>query len=269
MDQDPYPDGVIAAQVTRLCVHTLGVTLPLDVHGPSLAAAVELAWRDCLTTLPPDLPPLSVSLGSSGTPPGDVSGGDIPEALHRLSPAVTQQAIGARAGDLVMLHAAALADVDTGATAVLVAPSGTGKTTAATILGRHFAYLTDETAGIDRDGTVVPYPKPLSIIRSGHLKDQVAPSELGLLAVGRTCHVGAVLVLARDQGHTGAPMVSRLPTVDALAALAPEASFLGRLDLPLQRLAEVLDRAGGAHRVTYADAHTLEPTLRSLMGADR
>lgn len=260
-----YPHGVSDPEVTRICVEALGVVVPLDVRGPEFVSAVSRAWQDCMTTLPPDQPPLTVAVDPGGDV--DVSGADVAEVLHRLSPAVTQRAIAARAGDLVMLHAAALADPVTGATTVLVAPSGTGKTTAARHLGRHLAYLTDETAGLDREGRLVPYRKPLSIIRTGHIKDQVSPTELQLRRTDRTCHIAALLVATRDPHHSGAPVVERLETVDALAALAPEASFLSRLEFPLQRLADVVHRAGGAHRVTYAEAFTLEPVLGSLMVA--
>lgn len=73
---------------------------------------------------------------------------DLAAVLDVLSPAVTQGAMAARASQLLMLHAAALARPDTVATAVLAGPSGAGKTTVATALGRHFAYLTDETVGV-------------------------------------------------------------------------------------------------------------------------
>ncbi|WP_159081518.1 hypothetical protein [Nocardioides sediminis] len=250
-------------EVTRICVEALGVVIPLDVRGPDLASAVGQAWQDCRTTSPPDQTAISVAV--DGPADADVSGLDIAEVLHRLSPAVTHAAIAARAGELVMLHAAGLADPDTGATAILVAPSGTGKTTAARTLGTHFAYLTDETAGIDRDGTMIPYAKPLSIIRTGHVKDQVAPSELGLRTVERPCHVAGLFIVSRDAQHGAEPAVAPLETIDALAAMAPEASFLGQLDHPLHRLADVVHRVGGAHRVTYSEAHTLEPMVRSLL----
>lgn len=250
--------------MTRICVEALGVVIPLDVEGAALAAAVAEAWQDCHTTSSPDQPALTAAVDGE-SPRADVSGIDVAEVLHRLSPAVTQKAIAARAGELVMLHAAALAHPDTGQTAVLVAPSGTGKTTAASTLGRRLAYVTDETAGIDRAGTVVPYAKPLSIIRSGHVKDQISPTALGLLTAGRPCQVAALLIVSRDPGHGPVPTIAPLETVDALATLAPEASYLSRLDLPLQRLAHVVRSAGGAHRVTYSEARTLEPVVKGLL----
>lgn len=62
-----------------------------------------------------------------------------------------------------------------GASLVYVAPGSTGKTTLSQLLGQRFGYLTDETVGIADDGTIFPYPKPLSVRRpdASHLKDGV------------------------------------------------------------------------------------------------
>ena len=113
-------------------------------------------------------------------------------------------------------------------------------------LGRTFAYLTDETSAITPDGVVLTYRKPLSIIDGGHLKKQVAPSELGLLTTERECRLAALLVIERDPEHQGAPVVEPLETVDAIAAIAPQSSYLPSMDKPLHRLAELIHLVGGA-----------------------
>ena len=95
----------------------------------------------------------------------------------------TSRAIESARGTHLLFHAACLAAPDTGAAMVLVAASGTGKTTATRRLGPHFAYLTDETAIIAPDGlTVTPYPKPLSLLGSRGVrpKTQRGPDDLGL-----------------------------------------------------------------------------------------
>src|ERR671912_297894 len=134
------------ADVMELLVDAFGVIVPLRVRGAELAAAVREAWRDALTDREAGVSPLTVAIGTNT--PAQVRGADIEEVLHHLSPAVTTHALVARAGQLMMLHAAALADPRTGATAVLVAASGTGKTTASRTLGKRFIYLSDETAAI-------------------------------------------------------------------------------------------------------------------------
>lgn len=243
-------DGRVVARVSAF-----GVVVPIRCSA-ELRHPVLAAWRDALT----DADPTTAEVMAVGT--------DIESALHHLSPAVTTAAIDTRAGQLVMLHAAALADPASGRTAVLVAASGTGKTTASVTLGKSFAYLTDETSAITPDGVVLPYRKPLSIIDGSHLKKQVSPSELGLLAPERECRLAALLVIERDPRHAGSPVVQRLETVDAIAAIAPQSSYLPSMDKPLHRLAELIHLVGGARRVRYAEAADLETVLTQLL-ADR
>jgi hypothetical protein len=244
---EPATDGEVVAHVSAF-----GVVVPIR-SSEKLRHPVLGAWRDALT----DADPTTAEV--------EVTGPDIESALHHLSPAVTTRAIDARAGELVMLHAAALADPVTGRTAVLVAASGTGKTTASVNLGTEFAYLTDETAAVTADGVVLPYRKPLSIIDGGHLKKQVAPSELGLLTTDRECRLAALLVIKRDPRHEGAPDVTLLDTVDAIAAIAPQSSYLPSMDKPLHRLAALIHLVGSARHVTYAESAELAPVLADLL----
>ena len=253
-------DGPPSVTISALGVHVL--CRPRD---EATADAVRRAWVDATVEDPgPTEPAAVLTAGLDGS--NDVSGQDVAEVMHQLSPAVTQRAIAAHQGELVMLHAAALADAATGATAVLVAASGTGKTTASCTLGTTFAYLSDETAAITRDGVVLPYRKPLSIIEGGPFKEQRSPSELGLLMTDRECHLAAVLVIERRPDHRGEPDVASLAAVDAIAALAPQSSYLPSMHRPLHRLAEVCEMAGGARHVTYAEASGLEAVLRELLG---
>lgn len=255
-------------RVDRLVVTGLGVDVALDIVGPELAEAVRGAWRDAVapSTAAPGIT-LRVAVGPTSA--GDVTGSSIEEVLHLLSPTVTARMIDRRAGELVMLHAAALADPATGATAVLVAPSGTGKTTAASTLGRTMSYLSDETSAITPEGHVLTYRKPLSVIEGGDFKAQRAPTELGLLTTDTDARLAALLVLERRADHEGEPHSVRPPLVDAVAALTPENSYLARLDRPLHRLADLVELAGGVHRVTYREASDLAPLLARLLRAER
>ena len=261
----------VADEGSDLCVgiNALGVDLDLVATTAELAIAIREAWHDALSTEPRAAAvSITATLASAdGADDADVRGTDAAEVLHHLSPIVTQRAIEARVGDLLMLHAAALADPTTGATAILVAPSGTGKTTASRRLGKTFAYLSDETAGLERDGRVVPYRKPLSIIEGGWVKTQLAPSALGLLDTDLECRLAAVLLLERSPDHGDEPTVTPLHTIDAIAAVTTEASYLARTEKPLHRIAEMLHLAGGAHRVTYREAETLEPVLHDLLAS--
>ena len=116
---------------------------------------------------------------------------------------------------------------------------------------------------------MLPYRKPLSIIDDGPLKRQIAPSALGLLMTERDCRLTALLVIERDPQHEGEPVVEPLDTVDAIAAIAPQSSYLPSLEKPLHRLAELIHLVGGAHHVRYAESADLEPVLLRLLGASR
>lgn len=248
-------------------LEALDVIVTLDVTGDALADAVRQAWADALIEpAAHDVRPrrtLTVALSAQG--PAQVEGADVRTVLHNLSPAVTLTALDARAGELVLMHAAALAHPHTGATAVLVAASGTGKTTASVLLGQELVYLSDETAGIDRFGHVARYRKPLSLVGDDHLKAQVAPSACGLRLDHVDGRLAAVLHLERDLTHRGEPSVESVETVDALGLLAPQVSALARTERPLHRLAELLESVGGLKRVRYAEADTLLPLVRALL----
>ncbi|WP_416954519.1 hypothetical protein ACNKF0_19760 [Nocardioides sp. T5] len=246
-DELPRRAAAVVAHITAF-----GVVVPVQASD-ELRQPIKDAWRDALTDDGPT------------TDPVDAIGPDVESALHHLSPAVTTAAIDQRAGELVMLHAAALADPNSGQTAVLVAASGTGKTTASMTLGKTFAYLTDETAAITQAGVVLPYRKPLSIIDGGHLKKQIAPSDLGLLLTERECQLAALLVIERSPDHEGEPVVELLDTVDAIAAIAPQSSYLPSMEKPLHRLAELIHLVGGARHVRYSESADLEPVLARLL----
>lgn len=242
---------------------TLGVPLDLRLSAPTpdgaaeLEAAVRRAWDwavDARASAPSDpAANLDVPLDH-----------DVATTLHHLSTRVTQAAIGQQQGRLWMLHAAALTHPTTGAAVALVAPSGTGKSTAARTLGRTWGYLSDETTGIERSGRMVPHPKPLSIVQPGSpLKDQVGPAAAGLARPADPGSLAAVVMLERD----GTPTVDLEPvrTAAAIALLAEQTSYLGRLPRPLSFVAEILERTRGVFVAHYREAADLEPALDVLV----
>ena len=237
-----------------------------------LAAAICAAWSRCIE-LTHDLRPgeelvLEAVLGND---PGEIdlarhrgalAATDLVTVLDALSPMVTTGAIARQQDHLLMLHAAALADPASGATVLLVGESGAGKTTAAATLGAHLGYLSDETAGIRLDHSMVAYPKPLSMRRDAAApKEQVSPADAGLLSPPASCHVAGLLLLARDPDHVGDAVVEDVPMVQALVALATQTSFLSRQRRPLHRLAALVEAASGARRVRYRDSADLLPVV--------
>jgi ATPase family protein associated with various cellular activities (AAA) len=247
-----------------------------------LSRAVVDAWDSCLVepdaraeapevltlVLDDDHDRLAALAGES-----QLFGSDLPTVMDRLSPMITRIAVTTRREDLVMVHACAVGDPETGAAAVLFGPSGTGKTTLARALCTDLAYLSDETAGIREDDLgIVPYPKPLSIIVTPGdvVKEQVAPARLGLRdGDGTTYRLQALVQLCREPDHDGDVVLEHLPIVDALPELVSQTSYTRQMERPLHRLAALADRVGGVHRVTYAEAVQLRPVVRALLDGDR
>ncbi len=272
-----------------LRLHALDTDVELAVSGTNaaeLADAIAARWH---LSLVPDsrdgawAPAVRIAVGhdaARGTadaadPPGravaEVWDDDLPRLLMRLTHAVTYAVIPAQHGRLLMLHAAALSHLETGASAVFVAPGNTGKSTVCTRLGAGRGYLTDETVGVRRDGTIAPYGKPISTRRPDWVgvKDEVAPSDRGLTGPGATPWVAGIVLLDRADHHQGEPEVVELDTVPAIAALAPESSGFMMTDRPLTWLADLLEATGGARRVRYAQAEQLEPLVSELLASAR
>lgn len=272
-------------------LHVLGTDVDVEVvgHRPEhLAEVLRERWHLALrpaarpaalpaTPLAAPVPPLVVQAGV--VPPDDetrtpwsrqenvVHDRDLPRLLQRLTQSITHAAITARTGELLMLHAAGLAHPATGATVAFVAPGNTGKTTLCRTLGPARSYVTDETVGVRRDGTVTPYLKPLSTRRHdwNGTKDEQAPGAAGLTAPTTTPWLAGVVLLRRDPDHPGPARVEELDLLDAVLELTPESSGFMGTEGPLRWLADVLGRTGGARRAVYAEASDLEPLAAEVL----
>ncbi|WP_314324463.1 hypothetical protein [Paenarthrobacter ilicis] len=220
------------------------VVAPSGLNGPAEDNEAEVLW------------PFPDSSGLSGS-------------VAELSTHTTLAAIEAQRGRLLMLHAAGVTD-DAGRVLVLIGPSGRGKTTLARTLGTSLGYVTDETVGIEANGMIHPYRKPLSVIRSGEAyKEQLAPSSLGLRELPQEpLHLGALVLVSRTNDHAGKPRITAVGLCAALAALVPEASYLSDMDRPLQTLARHVDRCGAIKEVIYAEASDLVPLVEAMFSRE-
>lgn len=241
----------------------LGTTVRVRLGDSEDRQAVEGPWHLCLLPEQEREVPNSRVVALPTT--SDVTARQW--ALTTLTQDVTRAAITAQTGRLLMLHAGALSNLETGATVAYVAPGGTGKTTITTTLGIGRGYVTDETVGITRRGDVVPYPKPLSVRRDGGGKDEVAPRELDLQPTLAKPWLARLLVVRRDPTHVGEPEVRDLDLLDAIVALGPETSALAALPQPLATCRDVIEQAGGVLQVTYREATQLEDLV--LAGLER
>lgn len=265
--------GKSTKRLVALSLLETRVDVSLGGNGAALLAdLIESAWDLCFAD--PSAPSADIVVEAfldddagavtRAREQGVLAASEEEVVMQWLSSTLTVAAIETRFGELWMLHACAVADRATGATVVLVGPSGTGKTTAAAALGRQFGYVTDETAAVRPDGTLVPYPKPLSVLDGGPPpKRQLSPTKLGLLTAPSTPWLAAIALL--DRTGSGSPRVEGVRTVDALPALAAQTSALHRLPRPLHLVARHLHRTGGLRRITYRDAEDLAPVVAALV----
>ncbi|MBA75128.1 MAG: hypothetical protein CMO30_07575 [Tistrella sp.] len=241
-----------------MLIDALGVRVPIDLGGldEETRQAIRDVWRDAIA------PPQAGSRETGAIVP---RGSELSGVLARLSAEVTLAAIEARQGELWMLHASALALRD-GRVIALVAPSGTGKTTAASVLGRRFGYVSDETTAVTPEGGVLPYRKPLSIITTPlGPKAQRAPSVLGLRDLPDVpLRLARVVLLDRDDHAPAVPLIEEVEVGDAIVDLVPQSSYLARMPAPLRLMAAHLEATGGPLRVRYRDAASLLPLFDSL-----
>ncbi len=248
--------------MAELRVTGLGATVALVPETPAaeeLLPLIRNAWEWCL-----DILPNAVDAGV--VPIAEPGGSSVAETLQRLTQRITQTLIGARAGQLFLFHASAVCHPRTGATLMAVAPGGTGKTTLARHFGRSYGYLSDETVAIEDDGRIVPYPKPLSIRGESGPKLETSPADLGLIRPAVPATLAGVVLLTRDPGFPPPVDVLELPTLDAMAEMAPESSSLSAIPNPLRRLADLLAPVAPVLRVTYSEVGHLAPLVEELVG---
>lgn len=248
--------------VQTLPLTCLGARVDLRVEGEidQVAPWLRQDWALCLAADPSEPAVAVVTVPGQGT-----------ELWQRseLAQDVTLAAINAAEGRLLMFHAGAVADPDTGRCFAFVAASGTGKSTLARALGARWSYVTDETVGIRQDGSVMPFPKPL-LLRArpeDDAKSPVAPAELGLSGPpDRPLSLVGMVVLHRDPDHQGAPVLTPLAPPDLLMELVPQMSHLRAFAQPLARVLALAEGLGGVNRVTYAEASDLVDLVSIAIG---
>jgi hypothetical protein len=264
----------------ELKLRVLGAVVSVVLHAGvtvELHAELRRAWSRCLDHSGEAVLSSAATFGHSEERPfratvsstvgtAFVTGRTFREFASDLTSAITLAGIAARKGELIMLHAAALADEKTGRAVALIGRSGMGKTTATKRLGAALGYVTDETVAIDGSGVIVPYAKPLSVIVEDlpAPKHQIGPDDLGLLVAPAAPTLATMVLLDRHPG-AAVPLVTSLGHAEAIIELAPHTSSLGVVHQPMKRLCEILDATGGAVRVTYREAGDLATILPALL----
>lgn len=252
----------LAAMSDRFLVNAVGAVIEIDAsqRDEDFRVRALAAWVDALHN--GDRVADAVAVVPADT--------EDAAALSALSTDVTMKALAHRRHDPVwMLHAAGLA-TDDGRVVVLSAASGTGKTTAARHLSQRYAYVSDETIGIDDTGRVVPYRKPLSIIeRAAVPKTQLALSSIGgSHPLPDELRVAKIVVIDRSPEGPEEPEVESLDIADALALLGPQTSYLSDGPAPLQRIAALLAATGGAVRLCYREVTGIDGIIDELLDVE-
>lgn len=232
-----------AEVVSPLHVRVMGVVIAIDVPDQSTRDRIAHQWSRA--TVAPDAPAeASVSYHDGSTASEDMED-------YGLTSRVTLAALEATAGQRVNLHAGGVADGE-GRLLALVAPSGTGKTTATLALAARLGYVSDETVSIAPDGTVAPHAKPLSVILDPDRpfeKRQLSPDDLGLLPTPETARLTRLVLLHR--GGDGPRGLAHLDRVDALLQLTEQSSSLAKLPRPLRCVLDFVDACEGVWELGY------------------
>jgi len=256
------PRGYAEIVIRSLLVSALGDVVRIDLSGldDDRVRAVQDAWRDALAADNVE--------ADDGTPTVvPLTGLGVRAMLADLSQRVTLAALERARGKLWMLHAAGVA-LDDGRVVALIGPSGRGKTTAARTLGATFGYVSDETVAVARDGSALPYRKPLSVIEGeepGAPKAQRAPGDLGLRPLpDAPLNLAGIVLLDRRPDAGEEAVVEDVELCDALTELVAQTSYLTALDAPLQTIADHVAAVGGIRRVIYREASSLVEVLPSL-----
>lgn len=245
-------------------IRAFGVDVPV-VRGPECPAQdfarVARTWEGCS----PDpaykpryaVPPLTYT--------GPLPDGSDSVAVD-LSSEITRTVIDHADPTWVLLHAAGLAHPVTGDAAAFVAPSGTGKSTLARTWGRSYRYLSDETVGIDPEGVVHGFPRPIVLRVGGEgTKRTLAPADHVRVGSG-PAYLRAVVLLSRTAEGPAEPELTPVPVLAAIMELVPQTSYLTRIPRPLHRMADLLESVGGALRLSYRDVDSLGPALAEVLG---
>lgn len=250
----------------RVALLAMGCRWILDLSAldPKERAAMTRRWSRAIALADEPTSPVIDGTEVSIRPRTSGGGEDSTEAdvvtqtltglPYDLSRAITLRSISRLTGKALKLHAAALTD-DRDRAIVLVAPSGTGKSTASAALGRDLGYVTDESVVIMQDRRIAPYPKPPSLIvdpQNPTHKEEVSPDDHGLGPTPPAPVVHGLLTLTRDEAAS-TPWIEPVDLIDHLLTILPETSSIAALPGGLARLAEVVSLGGGPARLVYAE----------------
>lgn len=251
-----------------ILIEALRTVVSIDVsQAPQLRDTVAEAWAGALAR-PSQAAVAAADRIETVALDGAIAASNPRAALTQLTSAVTRKAIESRRGELWLLHAAGLAD-SAGRVLVFAGASGAGKTTLVRRAPKWMRYVTDETVGIDSDGGVFAYRKPLSVLEPCERgKRQIPPSELGLVcAPDDPLRLHAIVLLDRSEMHPSAPQIDFVDPLQAVFEAAPHTSYLSSLRSPLQTV-YMTASTRPVVRLRYRNDTDLDGVLSEIMALD-
>ena len=247
--------------VPPLHVRVMGVTIEIAAADEDTRSRLARQWSRAAVAAPSD-----EAADTVHAPSGPAELEDARD--YALTTQVTLAALRATAGGRYNLHAGGLADAD-GRVLAVVAPSGTGKTTATRLLAGRLGYVSDETVSITPDGVVHPHAKPLSLVTDPEhpgQKEQRSPDELGLGPTPGSARLGRFVVLRR--GVPDPRGLVRLEPMEALLNLIEQSSSVSQAADPLVTLLSLVQSTGGVWALEYDEIGEHLDELEALLARD-
>lgn len=245
---------------------TVQLTFP-DNESDDTFQRLATAWSGAQSTSTVPDAVLTVSCVAENAGSVDVFARSYEQLAAAVSTKVTLRGIERARGRSLMLHAAGLALPD-GRVIAFVAPSGGGKTTLAAALGTKYGYVSDETVLIERDLTVVPYRKPLSVIEDPsrkHRKVQISPRQLGLRDLPESpLTLAAIVMFYRDDEYSDIELETT-GLAEGISDLVGQVSYFGELPDSVAMLADVLERTGGLRTLRYRDCADVAEKIDDIL----
>lgn len=241
----------------QFLISALGAVIRIDLsrRGISFQERAFAAWNDAL-------------VHGGHTPHATVRDRDgvcDDLALAMLSDDVTLEALAQRRRDgLWLMRAAGVAD-KRGHVVVFCGASEDAQAIVVRHLSQRYAYVSDDTIGIDIEGGVLPYRRPLSFVGPGFSSQQRMPSSETSQELPSNLRLSKIIVLEQDERGTEPAEIEELDVPSALELLVPQSSYLTDMRAPLRTIESLLKATGGAARVRHGDLETIDGVFDDLI----
>jgi hypothetical protein len=245
--------------VRSLRLQVLGLSVRVDCADEATHAEVATAWARCLDREPAGDADLEIPL-------------ETDDGARALLARLSFGALGSASPGRVLFRAVGVADAD-GRVLALVGGTPKRRKTAILALARGgFDYVTDEVVAVGPRGDVVDFPRPLALDEPdlpGGDRGLCGPDELGLGVPTGPLELAGIVQLDPERGRSQPAVLQRMGLADGILGLARNVRPADELARPLQRLCELIERAGGVHRLSYDDIDDTTELLRELLRSPR